>query len=86
MYPPTRVSGRPALGGGRQNRAVQESRGRIEDRSREHLGPTATAIIQAHRLLLRVVETVQAGGTPSGIGPTHYTVQAAQGALLRAAE
>jgi phenylpropionate dioxygenase-like ring-hydroxylating dioxygenase large terminal subunit len=69
-----------------QDRAVQESMGRIVDRSREHLGPADRAIIQARRLLLQAVETVQEGGTPRGIEPTYYTMQAAEGVLPRAAD
>ena len=68
-----------------QDRAVQESMGYIVDRSREHLGPADKAIIQARRLLLQAVKTVQEGGTPDGIDPTYYTVQAAEGVLPRAA-
>jgi phthalate 4,5-dioxygenase len=68
-----------------QDRAVQESMGHIVDRSREHLGPADKAIIQARRLLLQAVKTVQEGGTPPGIDPTYYTVQAAEGVLPRAA-
>ena len=34
-----------------QDRALQESMGRIVDRSREHLGPADKAIIQARKLL-----------------------------------
>jgi hypothetical protein len=60
--------------------------GRIVDRSREHLGPADKAIIQARRLLLQAVETVQEGGTPRGIEPTYYTMRAAEGVLPRAAD
>lgn len=68
-----------------QDRAVQESMGRMVDRSREHLGPADTAIVQARRLLLQAVNTVQEGGTPHGINPTYYTVRAEEGVLPRAA-
>jgi phenylpropionate dioxygenase-like ring-hydroxylating dioxygenase large terminal subunit len=69
-----------------QDRAIQESMGRIVDRSREHLGPADKAIIQARRLLLQAVKTVQEGGTPRGIAPTYYTMRAAEGVLPRAAD
>ena len=36
-----------------QDRAIQESMGRIVDRSKEHLGPADKAIIQARKLLRR---------------------------------
>ena len=68
-----------------QDRAVQESMGRIVDRSREHLGPADRAIIQARRLLLQAIKTVQEGGTPDGLAPTYYPVQAAEGVIAREA-
>ncbi len=61
-----------------QDRAIQESMGRIVDRSREHLGPADKAIIQARRLLLQAIRTVEAGGTPPGVEPTYYTLRPAE--------
>ena len=69
-----------------QDRAVQESMGRIVDRSKEHLGPADKAIIQARRLLLEAVKTVQAGGTPRGVEATYYTQRAAEGVIPRDAD
>jgi phenylpropionate dioxygenase-like ring-hydroxylating dioxygenase large terminal subunit len=69
-----------------QDRAIQESMGRVVDRSREHLGPADKAIIQARRLLLQAVETVQAGGTPCGVSPTYYALHAAEGVVPREAD
>jgi phthalate 4,5-dioxygenase len=69
-----------------QDRAVQESMGRIVDRSREHLGPADTAVIQARRLLLHAVDTVQAGGTPPGIAATYYTLRPAERVMPRGAD
>jgi phthalate 4,5-dioxygenase len=69
-----------------QDRAVQESMGRIVDRSKEHLGPADKAIIQARRLLIEAVKTVQAGGTPRGIEATYYTLRAAEGVIPREAD
>ena len=66
-----------------QDRAVQESMGRIVDRSKEHLGPADKAVIQARRLLLEAVRTVRDGGTPRGIAPTYYALAAAEGVLPR---
>jgi hypothetical protein len=66
-----------------QDRAVQESMGRIVDRSREHLGPADKAIIQARRLLRQAVKTVGEGGTPAGTGTSYYTLRAAEGVLPR---
>lgn len=64
-----------------QDRAVQESMGPIVDRSKEHLGPADKAIIQARRLLLQAIQTVQEGGTPRGTEPTYYTAWAPEGVL-----
>jgi hypothetical protein len=66
-----------------QDRALQESMGRIVDRSKEHLGPADRAIIQTRKLLLQAVKTVQEGGEPPGIRPTYYPLQAAEGVLPR---
>jgi hypothetical protein len=69
-----------------QDRAIQEGMGRIVDRSKEHLGPADKPIIQARRLLLRAVQTVQDGGTPQGIAPTYYGLRAAEGVVPRDAD
>jgi len=61
-----------------QDRAVQESMGPIVDRSREHLGPADRAVIQARRLLLQAIKTVETGGTPPGIEPTYYPLRPAE--------
>jgi phenylpropionate dioxygenase-like ring-hydroxylating dioxygenase large terminal subunit len=69
-----------------QDRAVQESMGRIVDRSKEHLGPADKAIIQARRLLIEAVKAVQTGGTPRGTEATYYTLRAAEGVIPRKAD
>jgi phthalate 4,5-dioxygenase oxygenase subunit len=61
-----------------QDRAVQESMGAIVDRSREHLGPADRAIIQARRLLIDAVRSVEKGEAPRGVGPSYYTLRAAE--------
>ena len=66
-----------------QDRAVQESMGRVVDRSREHLGPADRAVIQARRLLLQAIKTVEAGGTPPGVAPTYYTLRPAEAVVPR---
>ena len=66
-----------------QDRAVQESMGPIVDRSLEHLGPADRAVIQARRLLLEAVRTVQDGGAPRGIAPTYYALRAAESIVAR---
>jgi phthalate 4,5-dioxygenase oxygenase subunit len=66
-----------------QDRAIQESMGRIVDRSKEHLGPADKAIIQARKLLRQAVKTVEAGGTPDGTGTSYYTLRAHEAVLPR---
>jgi len=41
-----------------------ESMGAIQDRTREHLGTSDKVIMANRRVLLKAIETVQAGGTP----------------------
>ena len=66
-----------------QDRAVQESMGPIVDRSLEHLGPADRAVIQARRLLLEAMRTVQDGGAPRGIAATYYALRAAESVVAR---
>ena len=69
-----------------QDRAIQESMGRIVDRSREHLGPADKAIIQARKKLRDAVRAVEAGGTPEGLGTTYYDLRAGEGVLPKEAD
>jgi phenylpropionate dioxygenase-like ring-hydroxylating dioxygenase large terminal subunit len=64
-----------------QDRALQESMGPIVDRSKEHLGAADKAIIQARRLLLQAVKTVQEDGVPLGVMPSYYGLRAGEGML-----
>jgi phenylpropionate dioxygenase-like ring-hydroxylating dioxygenase large terminal subunit len=64
-----------------QDRALQESMGRIVDRSKEHLGPADKAIGQARRMLLRAVRTVEEGGSPAGTGTSYYHIRAGEEVL-----
>jgi len=64
------------LGINTQDHAVQESMGRIVDRSREHLGPADKAVIAARQLLLKAIETVEDGGDPRGTGTSYYRLRA----------
>ena len=61
-----------------QDRAVQESMGAIVDRSKEHLGPADRAVIQARRLLLDAVRSVEKGEPPRGVAPTYYALRAVE--------
>jgi phthalate 4,5-dioxygenase len=64
-----------------QDRALQESMGRIVDRSKEHLGPADKAIIQARKLLREAVRTVADGGSPAGTGTSYYVLRAQEAVL-----
>jgi phthalate 4,5-dioxygenase oxygenase subunit len=64
------------LGINTQDHAVQESMGRMVDRSKEHLGPADKAVIAARQLLLKAVETVEDGGDPRGTGTSYYRLRA----------
>ena len=55
-----------------QDHAVQESMGRIADRSIEHLGPADKAVIAMRRLLFQGIRTAQEGGDPAGTGDSYY--------------
>src|SRR5690606_12877444 len=44
-----------------------ESMGAIQDRTREHLGTSDKVIMANRRMLLKAIETVQAGGVPPGV-------------------
>ena len=59
-----------------QDQCVQESMGRIVDRSKEHLSETDAAIIATRRLLLRLVRNPNA--VPPGVEPTYYKMRATE--------
>jgi len=69
-----------------QDRAIQESMGRIVDRSREHLGPADKAIIQARKLLRQAVKAVEGGNLPGGVRPSYYALRAREEILPRDAD
>ena len=69
-----------------QDRAIQESMGRIVDRLGEHLGPADKAIVYLRRLLLQAVKTVEEGGTPPGVKPSYYTLTTGLEVLPRDAD
>ncbi|HWM79629.1 MAG TPA: hypothetical protein VNS56_18765, partial [Methylomirabilota bacterium] len=54
--------------------------------TREHLGPADKAVIQARRLLLQAITTVEACGTPLGVEPTYYRLHPAEAVLPREAD
>ena len=64
-----------------QDRAIQDSMGRIVDRTKEFLGPSDMAIVTARKLLEEAVNIVTDGGDPPGIGPTYYNIRAIEGII-----
>ena len=56
-----------------QDFAIQEGMGPVVDRSREALGSTDKAIQACRRLLLRVMDEVEAGNTPPGSDPEAFS-------------
>jgi len=69
-----------------QDRAVQESMGRIVDRTKENLGPGDRAVVATRRLLLEAMDSVARGGAPRGIAPSYYDVRAAEAVLGQGAD
>ena len=69
-----------------QDRAIQESMGRIVDRTKEHLGPADKAIIQARKLLQNAVTAVLSGDAPAGTGTSYYRLRAHEAILPRGAD
>lgn len=52
-----------------------ESMGAIQDRTREHLGTSDKVIMANRRMLLKAIETVQAGGTAPGVADAALAAQ-----------
>jgi phthalate 4,5-dioxygenase len=64
-------------GFGIQDCGIQESMGRISDRTREHLGLGDNHVIKLRRLMLRTLEEVAEGKEPPGLDPASYRVRSA---------
>ena len=65
------------LGVSEQDAAIQDSQGRIADRTRELLGPTDLGVVQFRRLMLEAARTLSEGGVPPGRDePQAYRVRA----------
>ena len=70
-FDPNEQASRTYLGMGEDDINVHdqwacESMGAIQDRTREHLGTSDKVIMANRRILLKAIETVQAGGLPPG--------------------
>ncbi|MFQ6027622.1 MAG: Rieske 2Fe-2S domain-containing protein [Dehalococcoidia bacterium] len=64
-----------------QDRAIQESMGRIVDRTKEFLGPADMAIVTTRKLLVEAVSTVMDGGDPPGVAPTYHNARSAEAVI-----
>jgi phthalate 4,5-dioxygenase oxygenase subunit len=73
------------VGVSEQDAAIQDSQGRIADRTQELLGPTDVGVVQFRRLMLEAAKALQAG-TPYGAiaRPESYRVRA--GGIVAPAE
>jgi phthalate 4,5-dioxygenase len=69
-----------------QDRAVQESMGRIADRSLERLGSTDRAIITTRRFLLNALTSLAGGVDPPGLAPSYYGLRAFEAVLPKGAQ
>ena len=70
-------------GFGIQDCGIQESMGRISDRTREHLGVSDTHIIKLRKLMLQTLKDMVAGKEPPGLDPTSYRVRSAAFTLAK---
>jgi hypothetical protein len=60
-----------------QDAAIQDSMGPIQDRTREHLGPTDVAIVEFRKLLMSSAHALQIGEEPkAAAAPSRYAVRA----------
>ena len=62
-----------------QDRAVQETMGRIVDRTIEHLGQSDRAVIAARKVLQEALDVVADGGDPPASSDNYYSLRAADG-------
>jgi len=59
-----------------QDAAIQDSQGPIQDRTREHLGPTDIGIVEFRKLLMGSARRLVEGTPPSSVGLAHrYAVR-----------
>jgi hypothetical protein len=65
------------VGVSEQDAAIQDSQGRIADRTRELLGPTDIGVVQFRRVMLEAARAATAGEVPLGQDkPEAYRVRA----------
>ena len=49
-----------------QDAAIQDSQGPIQDRTREHLGPTDVGIVEFRKMVMGAARALRHGGEPQG--------------------
>jgi phthalate 4,5-dioxygenase len=60
-----------------QDAAIQDSQGPIQDRTREHLGPTDLGIVEFRKLVMGAARALAGGTEPkAATAPRHYAVRA----------
>jgi phenylpropionate dioxygenase-like ring-hydroxylating dioxygenase large terminal subunit len=65
------------VGVSEQDAAIQDSMGPIQDRTREHLGPTDVAVVEFRKLLMSSARSLEAGAAPKAAGAAaRYAVRA----------
>jgi phenylpropionate dioxygenase-like ring-hydroxylating dioxygenase large terminal subunit len=65
------------VGVSEQDAAIQDSMGPIQDRTREHLGPTDVAIVEFRKLLMGAARSLRDGTAPKAAGAAaRYAVRA----------
>jgi hypothetical protein len=65
------------VGVSEQDAAIQDSMGPIQDRTREHLGPTDLGVVEFRKLMMGAARSLQAGTAPrAAASPHRYAVRA----------
>jgi hypothetical protein len=65
------------VGVSEQDAAIQDSMGPVQDRTREHLGPTDVGVVEFRKLLMSSARSLEAGAKPrAAASPSRYAVRA----------
>ena len=60
-----------------QDAAIQDSQGPIQDRTREHLGPTDVGIVEFRKMIMGAARALSTGSSPKAAAAAkHYAVRA----------
>ncbi|SJZ52135.1 Rieske [2Fe-2S] domain-containing protein [Enhydrobacter aerosaccus] len=63
------------LGVSEQDAAIQDSQGPIQDRTREHLGPTDLGIVEFRKMIMSAARALQRGEAPKAVSGKRYAVR-----------